>query len=190
MPDRKMIAAEMAALKAKVKAEMQRRKHNGDMTAYAAAAYDYAAQPTVGTQPLAEHFNKLRDPLAAVNPAGMPDQAPRVATETDMVALEARLALLQAKAVVGGTNDCAALCSGMCVTACSTGCTSCTSCTSCTNCTGGCSSCSGGCDGCSGCDGSCDGCYGCGSDCSSSCGNGGCGGGCHYNCMYSTVNYD
>lgn len=139
--DRKILADEMMVIKARVRAEMLRRQYSGPLTAYGGAAYDYSVQS--GDRAERGHYDKNLVPLRAANPSGMPAPDPRYATESEMIAVEGRLTLMEARPVYGGTNDCASGCTGMC-----TGCQG--TCTSCTSCSGMCSGCDGGCDGCTG----------------------------------------
>ncbi len=153
-------------LKARVKAEMNRRNGYGSLTNYAAASYDYTVVPASGGYILEEHFDKIRDVMANINPAGVSLPAKAV---TDIVVamdvLEANMTTFEAKSR-GATSgsDCASYCSGMCVSQCTTGCYSCG------GCDGGCyTGCYTGCYSCGGCDG---GCYtGCSGSCSGSCNN-------------------
>ena len=64
------LASDFISLKARVKAEMQRRKYNGDLTKYAGAEWDYVVQPTAGGKLLPEHYNKIIEPLNAIAPTG------------------------------------------------------------------------------------------------------------------------
>ena len=162
---------------------MNRRNGNGSLTAYAAVGYDYTAVPTTGNVTInEEHFNKLRDPMAAINPATVGLGAKTVGDiVVAMNILEANMTTFEAKPrgeLV--SNDCSAACTGMCVTACTTSCTGCTG-----SCTGSCTGCTGGCDGdcnsgCYGCTGSCTG--GCNATCSGSC-YGDCYTGCTTGCV-------
>ena len=67
----KYLASEFNALKARVKAEMERRQYNGPMTTYADTSYDYTVIPAADNLVLIEHMNKLVEPLNAINATGM-----------------------------------------------------------------------------------------------------------------------
>lgn len=193
------LASDFISLKARVKAEMQRRKYSGDLTKYAGAEWDYVVQPTAGGKLLPEHYNKIIEPLNAIAPTGFDTP---VAQGDHAVAIKVavdKLAEYEKKSM-SGANDCAVSCSGRCTTSCGSNCNA--TCGGCgyscgVDCSGGCN---GGCSGtCSACGGACQGncgiqcgysCYlscrtGCGTDCGKtcnlSCGNGcgmGCGGSC------------
>ena len=173
------LPADFINLKARVKAEMNRRNGNGSLTAYAAVGYDYTAVPTTGNVTInEEHFDKLRDPMAAINPATVGLGAKAVGDiVVAMDILEANMTTFEAKPrgeLV--SNDCSAACTGMCVTVCTTSCAGCTG-----SCTGDCNAtCSGGCDG------DCNsGCYtGCYTGCNTSC-QGGCNTACDSTCSGS-----
>ena len=51
----KMTASDINALKARVKAEMQRRKYTGSLTGYASTSYDYTNVPAAGVTIATEH---------------------------------------------------------------------------------------------------------------------------------------
>lgn len=51
----KMTASDINALKARVKAEMLRRKYTGSLTGYAGSSYDYTNTPASGVKIAAEH---------------------------------------------------------------------------------------------------------------------------------------
>lgn len=167
------LASEFNALKARVKAEMQRRQYNGSLTAYGDTPYDYTVTPAAGNTVLIEHMNKLVQPLNAINTTGMttvkagdPIQA--------IQALNTFLTTAEQYPLTSSTTDCKSSCTGLCTTGCGSTCTGCTggcegTCnTTCTGtCSGGCSGCGGNCTG--GCSGKCYGCYG---TCSSSCAKG------------------
>ena len=167
------------ALKARVKNEMLRRDGNGPLTAYAGSIYDYNTTPAMDGIVKEEHYDKIRDLMANINPAtttlGAKSAGDIVVAMND---LEGNMTVYESKArgtyASSGNGDCASACTGMCVTQCTTTCV--TSCTG--SCEGSCSavcadSCSGGCEGsCKGsCDGSCSG--GCLGTCKSKC-NWGC----------------
>lgn len=163
--------ARMTALKAKVKAEMQRRNATGSVAAYAGTAYDYS--DTSG-KIVKEHYTKNIDPLRAVDTTNVPTAGgDRAISENDIAQMEAKITVLSAinKEVQSG-HGCRSSCTGLCSTACTGGCRGCSGCSGCsaackTNCSG--------CDGCSGCGTkcssctSCDGCSGCGSACRNDC---------------------
>lgn len=193
------LASDFISLKARVKAEMQRRKYTGSLTKYAGAEWDYVVQPTAGGKLLPEHYNKIIEPLNAIAPTGFDtpitqgDHAIAIKVAVD------KLAEYEKKTPSSGANDCAVSCSGRCTTSCGSDCNiSCGGCSStCSGCSSTCNdTCSGTCSTCGGaCQGSCGiqcgySCYlscrtGCGTDCGKtcnlSCGNGcgmGCGGSC------------
>lgn len=51
----KITASDLNNLKARVKAEMQRRKYTGSLTGYAGTSYDYSSTPAQGVKIAAEH---------------------------------------------------------------------------------------------------------------------------------------
>ena len=48
-------ASDINALKARVKAEMNRRKYDGSLTGYAGTSYDFTTVPAAGVKASAEH---------------------------------------------------------------------------------------------------------------------------------------
>ena len=58
-------------LKARIKNEVNRRKHTGSVTSYGTTAYDYTNAPEAGKPIESEHYNKLVEPLRAINPASI-----------------------------------------------------------------------------------------------------------------------
>ena len=63
----KIAATDFVNLKARVKAEMNRRKGTGSLTSYAGTSYDYTTTPASGGKILEEHIDKLIVPLSNVN---------------------------------------------------------------------------------------------------------------------------
>ena len=183
-------AQELVAIKARVKAEMLRRSRSSAVYNYGGTAYDYAAAPAANTKIALEHYDKLIEPLRAVNPASLPELGAKTVSENDMTSIDAKLALFETQYMYGGSTDCAAGCAGMCVSctgtctgycsgcsgcgdACSYSCSgcsgtctgtctdACTGCTSCTNACTGCTSCTNACTGCTSCTNACTSCTGC-----------------------------
>ena len=159
------LAQEMIDLKARVKAEMQRRNGNGSLVAYAGTDYDYTVDPTAGGQMLTEHVNKIVVPMNAITASGMTEQA--VGDQAmAMDGIDAKLTVYVAEpAQKNATSSCSGACSGLCVSSCYSNC-------------GG--SCSVGCGSCGGCSGGCTG--DCNETCSNQCGSDGCSGNCGNNC--------
>ena len=54
-------------LKARVKAECQRRNASGSVASYGGSSYDYNTIPAKGTIIAAEHRDKIMQPLKAIN---------------------------------------------------------------------------------------------------------------------------
>ena len=179
-----ILASELIAIKARVKAEMLRRNKVGSLTAYGGSAYDYTVTPEAGNPILPEHFNKIIAPMNAMVNTGLST----VASGDPIPALDGLVAHLTAAegySITGNSTNCKASCSGLCVGTCQSACGS--GCSS--SCTG---SCSGGCndhcaDGCTNaCGGSCS--PGCGSTCNKGCANScatDCSGGCEDKCRGS-----
>lgn len=184
------LASDFINLKSRVKAEMQRRCRNGDLSSYAGSDYDYTVNPQIGGQMVTEHVNKIITPINAIADSGMSikeigDQV------VAMDVIDAKLTSYESESMTG-SSSCGSLCSGLCTTGCWSSCGSvCSNSSSgssgCGSCSSGCSSdCTGGCTG--GCSGSCtgDGCtaycgMSCWAKCASSC-DVGCTGGCHTSC--------
>lgn len=177
-----ILAQDFINFKARVKAEMQRRKYTGSMISYAGASYDYSTTPANGVQIKIEHINKILDPMNAVNTTGMAAQ--KIGDQIDaMDALNTVLTNYENKPLYGSGTDCASSCSGLCSTSCGNTCSGCSN-----SCGSGCSGgCYGGCSG--GCSGSCSAncADGCGDGCTATCGacrgcSNNCWGGCPGNC--------
>jgi hypothetical protein len=179
-----ILASDFVSLKARVKAEMNRRCRSGSLTAYAGTAYDYSVVPANGVIVKPEHLNKLVVPINAISPSGYTEKAAGDAVP-ELATLDAKLAAHEAYPMRGSGSDCASGCSGLCSSGCYNTCSGCGgSCSyDCSGCSG---TCSGGCDTtCSGsCSGSCGGaCWrdGCTSNCTAAC-RMDCTGGCKGNC--------
>lgn len=163
-----ILASDFVSLKARVKAEMNRRCRSGSLTAYAGAAYDYSVVPANGVIVKPEHLNKLVVPINAISPSGYTEKAAGDAVP-ELATLDAKLAAHEAYPMRGSGSDCASGCSGLCSSGCYNSCSGC----------GG--SCSYDCSGCSGtCTGDCEGT--CSGDCSTSCGGACWRDGCTSNC--------
>lgn len=183
-----ILASELNAIKARVKAEMLRRNKVGSLASYGGAAYDYTVVPAAGNPILPEHWNKIITPMNAMVNTGLStvksgDPIP------SLDGLVNQLTAAEKYALTSKTTNCKSSCSGLCVGTCYNACGS--SCS--TSCTGGCS---GGCedncgDGCSSsCGGSCS--PGCGNTCNKGCAlacNGNCSGGCTGGCTTECVNH-
>ena len=200
----RITAEDFTAILARVQAELTRRNGNGDLSGYASTTVFPVNDPvSTGNLVKTSAVNTLLTGLGRINPAGLPVSvsAGDYINESTLDGISTKLSVFE-KQPRGATsgNDCASLCSGMCVSQCTTTCsTTCTggcqdSCsTTCTggcesacanNCTGGCKtscsgscsgSCTGGCDtgcgGCTACTGCRNGCYhGCSTTCGSNCG--------------------
>lgn len=158
-------ASDFISLKARVKAECERRAYNGSVASYATSAYDYTVTPTSGALPLPEHFNKIIVPMNAIVNTG------RTTTQSGFLVRQLKnisdsLTTLESIEATAASSGCKASCTGLCQGTCATGCTGCTD---------GCSgSCGTGCaNGCSG---------GCGTTCTDLCAND-CAGACEETCF-------
>ena len=180
-------------LKARVKAECQRRKYTGSVASYAGTAYDFTNAAAAGKIIRYEHYEKNAVPLTAIDGKS---RTPRTRiNQSDITEMQTTIAALEQIALTSTSTGCSASCTGLCYSACSGGCK------------GGCGgSCSGGCGSyCGGCDGSCYGgcndncainctntCYAdCASDCQYGC-TGGCSGSCTNGCTatcYESCDY-
>lgn len=186
-------AAKFINMKQRIKNEVNRRKYTGSVASYGTATYDYTITPAKGELVRAEHYNKIAQPLRAINQNGVapPTTAgAEISSVTTPTELDAKITLYASKPLTTSSSNsgCAASCTGLCTTACSGSCSG--------GCSGGCSGCSGSCSGgCSGCSGSCSGgCSGCGSGCSGSCSSrctgacvSSCGGTCNGTCQSSST---
>lgn len=179
-----ILASDFVSLKARVKAEMNRRCRSGSLTAYAGAAYDYSVVPANGVIVKPEHLNKLVVPINAISPSGYTEKAAGDAVP-ELATLDAKLAAHEAYPMRGSGSDCASGCSGLCSSGCYNSCSGCGgSCSyDCSGCSGTCTGdCQGTCSG--GCSTSCGGaCWrdGCTSNCTAAC-RMDCTGGCKGNC--------
>ena len=137
------------ALKAKVKAECQRRKYNGSVAAYGGSDYDFVVPAAQGYKIMQEHYDKNSVPLSKINASKVPAAGSKKIIESEIANMESWVTSWATRSKTSSTSDCSASCTGLCA-----GCTACTSCS--------------GCDGCSGCSG-CGGCGGCNGECASDC---------------------
>lgn len=184
------------AIKSRLKTEVQRRQYVGSVSSYGGTAYDFTNSPKQGASIDQEHYNKIIEPLNAVNPEGIPNMVQNgTPIENQLDVFDAKLTVFESKPLTAASNNtgCAASCTGLCSTGCYGTCTgtctgtcsgSCTgSCKGCTSCSGSCSDYCTGCDGCSGCGGSCS--YGCSGSCTANCASwycSGCSGSCSALC--------
>lgn len=179
-----ILASDFVGLKARVKAEMNRRCRSGSLTAYAGTAYDYSVVPANGAIVKPEHLKKLVVPINAISPSGYTEKAAGDAVP-ELATLDAKLAAHEAYPMRGSGSDCASGCSGLCSSGCYNSCSGCGgSCSyDCSGCSGTCTGdCQGTCSG--GCSTSCGGaCWrdGCTSNCTAAC-RMDCTGGCKGNC--------
>lgn len=178
-----ILAADFVALKARVKAEMERRCQEDSLAAYAGTEYDYSVEPTQGGQVLIEHINKIVGPINAISDTGIDSEQVAGAQLKALDDLDTALSAHELIPMKGSGTDCSGGCAGLCSSGCWDNCEGCTaSCAS--SCSGGCS---GGCKGCGGscssnCSGGCKGgCTGCSGGCSTTC-SGTCSGGCSTTC--------
>ena len=63
-------ASSLVQIKARVKAEMLRRSGTGSATSYGGTGYDYSTAPSKGQPVRLEHFNKIIEPVLAINDVG------------------------------------------------------------------------------------------------------------------------
>ncbi len=178
-----ILASELVAIKARVKAEMLRRNQVGSLTAYGGSSYDYTVTPTAGGKILPEHWNKIITPMNAMVNTGMTtvSSAQKI---PPLNTINTLLTTAEGYSITGSSTNCKSSCSGLCVgtckTVCGAGCSG--------NCTGSCTdACTDACTGCTGgCKGGCS--KGCKNDCSEGCAwtcNSNCSGGCKADCrMY------
>lgn len=179
------LAQEMIDLKARVKAEMQRRNGNGSLVAYAGTDYDYTVDPAAGGQMLTEHVNKIVVPMNAITASGMTEQAAGDQAMA-MDVIDAKLTVYVAEpSRKNGTSSCSGACSGLCVSSCYSSCGGCTG-----GCTGNCGeACKDDCN--TTCSNDCGrGCNGCTAACKTGCGvcTGTCKAECADNCTTTCVN--
>jgi len=176
-----VLSSELLALKAKVKAEVLRRNQSGSVASYGSSSYDFTSgeNPVVGAVVAATAYNKIVDPVRAINSSGIPSSLSTGAIISNLGNTNSRVDVFRVRNLTDRTGtDCASGCTGTCYTGCSTGCY-----TGCTDACSGCGSgCANSCGGCGGCDGGCwDACSGCGSGCANGC-TGSCQGGCGNGC--------
>jgi hypothetical protein len=183
-----MTAAQVIDLKAKIKAEMARRKYYGSLSTnggynyavkdsavnYASSTYDFTTTPSSGNAVLAEHGQKTVDLLLKIKDYG--DLKKVVQNDPIPNSFDAALITyvnnLAKESITGSSSSCRGACTGLCVGTCASGCSGCSStngssdsigsyCSGCAaTCGSGCTTgCGSGCT--SGCTGQCSGCTGC-----------------------------
>ena len=69
-----ILASDFVSLKARVKAEMNRRCRSGSLTSYAGTNYDYSVTPASNGKILPEHLNKLTTPVNAISDCGIAEK--------------------------------------------------------------------------------------------------------------------
>lgn len=182
-------ASEFNALKARIKAECERRRYSGSVASYAGTSYDYTNAAAANKIIRLEHYTKIATPMTAIDGVSRPN--PSIIKQSDLTALDTKLTTLEGyseTATSRAETGCAVSCTGLCYSLCSGSCRS--GCYE--SCRGGCSEdceddCYESCD--SGCTGSCG--DGCTSTCTADCSGGclyGCYGGCADNCASSCYN--
>lgn len=158
-------------LKAKVKAEMQRRcatEHNSSLSSYGNSSWDFSSTPKSGDSITDEQIQKIIDPLIEVNDF-MYDNSLKTGKsgiDASIYKAEQFVDELSNISMTNSNSGCRGNCMGLCAEACTSSCTGCISCTGgcSTSCSKSCASdCGGGCNGCSG---------GCSSGCTATCGSG------------------
>lgn len=168
-------ASDYIALKNRVKNEVLRRKYTGSVESYGGTNYDFTVTPIVGGKVLAEHYNKINEPLRAINPDGLLQNVKAGDDIREITVMDAKTTIFESKPAYGTNHGCATSCTGLCTSSCTNTCTSCTNCTGCGGCgdCGGCTGCGDSCSSnCSSCASSCSNCAGtCGGSCSSNCSN-------------------
>ena len=146
-----LTAEELIALKAKVKAEMQRRCYYGSLTKFAGSAYDFTETPVKGGKIRAEQGLKVIEPLLQICDKGYLNIDRAVKGGKIPNAFDTELSTwvdtLAKEEITGDSTSCRGACTGLCMGTCSTTCTGCSS--TCTGtCGGNCSkSCGGSCTG-------------------------------------------
>lgn len=153
-------AADFTALKARIKAECERRKYTGSVVEYAGEDYDYANNEVAsGKMVCKEHYTKITIPMTAIDGVTRSDpslikQKGLTDLDTALTALEAKKMNATSRANTGCNNSCTGLCYNECGSACGR------------TCTGGCGGdCEGACS--NTCLGTCQ--YSCGDGCTDQC---------------------
>ncbi len=134
-------------LKTKIKAEMQRRKGYGDISAYGGTAYDFTNAASVDKPVLAEHGEKTINIMYAVKDIDVTQAASGKLLPENAPTLTTLIGKMSTESMEGSTSSCRGACAGLCAG----------------SCIGGCNGCSGGCNA---------GCQGCTASCGSSCASG------------------
>lgn len=141
-----MNSTDVKNLKAKIKAEMQRRNGYGSLTSYAGTAYDFSTAPAKDVKILEEHGKKTIDLILRIEDykdlklAKKENPIPKAFDENlykeiDRLATEKTTG--ESKNTVKNlfpsrtpeTSSCRGDCSGLCVGSCINHCNGCTSCT-------------------------------------------------------------
>ena len=175
MEEPKLITAEkFNSLKEAVKLECERRTQQGyyggsPVKDFAGSAYDYTSVPTSGQKILKEHYEKIAEPLNAINSDIFPNiSGDKPILEQEFEYMDTFIQTYSTANLWSANQEdsgCKEGCTGLCAGYCRDACTSCGG-----ICSSGCSSCSGTCRGtCSKtCTGKCD------TTCTHNCGGNGC----------------
>ena len=134
-------------LKTKIKAEMQRRKGYGDISAYGGTAYDFAESADADKPILAEHGEKTINIMYAIKDVGVAQAGSGKLLPENAPTLTALIGQMSTESMEGTTSSCRGACAGLCAG----------------SCIGGCNGCSGGCN---------TGCQGFSASCGSGCASG------------------
>jgi hypothetical protein len=134
-------------LKTKVKAEMQRRKGYGDISAYGGTDYDFTNAASVDKPVLAEHGEKTINIMNAIKDIDVPNASANKLLPENAPTLTALINQMSLETMEGSSSSCRGACAGLCAG----------------SCIGGCNGCSGQCN---------TGCQGCTATCGSGCASG------------------
>ena len=127
MPNRKIVASEIAALKDKVKKEMQRRRGTNPINEYSGSDYDYITEAITNNPLKYEHVEKNHIPLSKITLQGIPDEMNHIMSEEEFSQLEVRVESASKISLLANPGDCTmAVCTGLCYSGCYSACTACT----------------------------------------------------------------
>lgn len=183
--EKMLTPSELIQLKAKVEAEMKRRKYYGSLEGFSGDSWKIQTTPTTGGEILAQQGKSVIEPLLHITDVGDLNieglQKGGIIPNSFDSSLLTHVDNLSKEAPTANKSSCRGACTGLCVGRCETGCSGCTAvcggscesgCTkacgeSCGSCTSGCSTNCG-----SGCSATCvNGCTGCKTQCTTTCGN-------------------
>ena len=124
-----LTAAEINAIKARIKSEAQRRTGYGSLSEYGTSTYDFTETPVSGGIIKAEHGEKTVNILLKVKDFGgttIVNAGDLIESSVTAENMQAVLTSMEGETMTASTSSCRGACTGICVGTCTSGCSGCT----------------------------------------------------------------